>query len=86
MSRKKKIIEESHSLELKLKDLQEELELIEAKRLNDTEKLNYFIKEQFDNEYFAGVILTIEDVFALLRLLQKNETVKIPYNLYLNEA
>ena len=81
MGRKKKIFEEAESLKLKLKDLEDELIEIEEKRKADTEKLNEHIKKEY-GEYFVGSILTIEDVFALLRLLQHNETVKIPINLY----
>lgn len=86
MSRKKKILEESNSLALKLKDLEEELIEIEAKRVSDTEKTNEFLNDEFNNEYFCGVILTLDDVLAILKLLQGKDNVKIPFNLYINEA
>jgi len=82
MNRKKKILEERDSLELKQRDLIGELELIEEKRVADTAKLEDIILEQFDNEYFVGVVLTLDDVFDILKDLQKNNTVRIPFKLY----
>jgi len=85
MGRKKKIIEEAESLKAKLQDLEDELIAIEEKRTKDLESINATIKEKY-SDYFVGVILTIDDVCSIVKLLQKNEQVKIPFNLYINEA
>jgi len=76
MGRKKKIIVEAESLKAKLQDLEDELIGIEEKRTKDLESINATIKEKY-SEYFAGVILTIDDVCAIVKLLQSDKQVKI---------
>jgi len=85
MARKKKIIEEADALKLKLRDLEDELIALEEKRKSDLEEINKHLSGNYP-DYFVGVILTLDDVLALIKLLQTNSTVKIPFNLYINEA
>jgi uncharacterized protein YlxW (UPF0749 family) len=90
----RKSIEEKERVEKELKDAQEKLEeykrLIEEaeaeekKQQEDTlAELNNIAESR---GYFLGIVLTKDDIFAILNMyIEKQENIIIPARLYLNE-
>lgn len=78
----------------KLEEVQKELERLQAeKELADQQEQELIdnTKKAIDGEceeagLYCGVILTPEDVLAIVQLaIQTKENIKIPYNLYFKE-
>lgn len=88
MARKSKKVREAAEEQAKrlqeMKELLEQAEQEEKKILEDTEESIQKIAEK--NNIFCGVILSQEDLLAVLRLaLETKENIKIPFKLYFND-
>ena len=88
MARKSKKVREAAEEQAKrlqeMKELLEQAEQEENQLLEDAE--NSINKVTEKNNMFCGVILSYEDLLAVLRLaLETKENIKIPFKLYFNE-
>ena len=86
MGRRKKVVEEKELLALKLKDLEQELQDIEDKRLRDFEDIKTYIETNYP-DYFYGVVVDFNTGLSLLQMAHESgKNIQIPMNIYYKES
>lgn len=87
MGKKTKELQDKYDeLSIKAKELEILLEESKKEELDLLKKIKEDIKNlEEDNNLFCGVVLTKEDIINIFKLfLEKEDNVKIPFNLYFN--